>query len=79
MRGGDGPERPFGDMCMAPGCARCSTWPTPTATLAVIATGQSGNPASADWSDLLPAWRDGGTVTLGRVAVGPVTRLRLLP
>ena len=52
----------------------------PDRTLAMIATGQSGNPASGHWGDLLPAWRDGGMVTLRRVAdCGPVTRLRLLP
>ncbi len=38
----------------------------PDATLAVIATGQSGHPLSARWGDLLPAWRDGGMVRLGR-------------
>lgn len=38
----------------------------PDATLAVIATGQSGHPLSRGWGDLLPAWRDGGMVALGR-------------
>jgi penicillin G amidase len=53
----------------------------PDRTLAVIATGQSGHPLSRHWGDLLPAWRDGGTVALGRApAAGAVTgRLRLLP
>ena len=77
MRGGEGPDR--WTHVHGAGLRLVADLADPDRTLAVIATGQSGNPASADWSDLLPAWRDGGTVTLGRVAVGPVTRLRLLP
>jgi penicillin amidase len=37
----------------------------PDRTLAIIATGQSGHPLSGHWGDLLPAWRDGGTLVLG--------------
>ena len=48
-------------------------------TLAVIATGQSGHPLSMHWADLLPAWRDGGTIRLDRMPPGPTSRLRLLP
>ena len=51
--------RPRSPMSMAPGCGWWPTWPIPTATLAIIATGQSGNPASGHWGDLLPLWRDG--------------------
>jgi len=38
---------------------------SPTAALAVIATGQSGNPLSEHWGDMLQPWRDGGVVSLG--------------
>jgi penicillin amidase len=51
----------------------------PDSTLAVIATGQSGHPLSPHWSDLLPAWRDGGTIRLGRTPSGSTLRLQLLP
>jgi penicillin amidase len=51
----------------------------PDATLAVIATGQSGRPLSAHWGDLLPLWRDGGTVALGCAPDGGSGRFRLLP
>jgi penicillin amidase len=49
------------------------------ATLAIIATGQSGHPLSPHWGDLLPAWRDGGTVALNRAPEGETARFRLLP
>ena len=51
----------------------------PDRTLAVIATGQSGHPLSARWGDLLPLWRDGGTVALGRAPDGEGGRFRLQP
>jgi penicillin G amidase len=51
----------------------------PDRTLAIIATGQSGHPLSAHWGDLLPAWRDGRTVALGRAPEGESGRFRLLP
>ncbi|MBD0271000.1 MAG: penicillin acylase family protein [Acetobacteraceae bacterium] len=53
----------------------------PDRTLAVIATGQSAHPLSRHWGDLLPAWRDGGTVLLGRVPADGREggRFRLLP
>ena len=51
--------------------------------LPVLATGQSGNPHSRHWGDLLPAWRDGRTVSLGRAAPDDGGdrggRFRLLP
>ncbi len=51
----------------------------PDRTLAAIATGQSGHPLSARWGDLLPMWRDGGTVALGRAPDGEGGRFRLTP
>ena len=53
----------------------------PDRTFAVIATGQSAHPLSRHWGDLLPAWRDGATVSLGRAAEGGGEggRFRLLP
>jgi penicillin amidase len=52
----------------------------PDRTLAVIATGQSGHPLSRHWGDLLPAWRDGATISLGRHPDGDGGgRFRLLP
>lgn len=48
-------------------------------TAAMVATGQSGHPLSARWGDLLPAWRDGGTVTLGRASDGETGRFRFAP
>lgn len=51
----------------------------PDRTLAVIATGQSGNPLSTRWGDLLPLWQRGGTVALGRNPEGVAGHLRLQP
>ncbi len=51
----------------------------PDSTLAVIATGQSGHPLSPHWDDLLPTWRDGSAIRLGRAPSGPAGRFRLLP
>jgi penicillin amidase len=51
----------------------------PDSTLAVIATGQSGHPLSPHWDDLLPTWRDGSAIRLGRVPSGPAGRFQLLP
>ncbi|TDG16692.1 penicillin acylase family protein [Paracraurococcus ruber] len=51
----------------------------PDATFAVIATGQSGHPASRHWGDLLPLWRDGGMITLRRAADAIGGRIRLDP
>jgi penicillin amidase len=51
----------------------------PDSTLAIIATGQSGHPLAAHWSDLLPAWRDGEMIRLSRSPPDPASRLRLLP
>lgn len=51
----------------------------PDGTRAVIATGQSGNPASGHWGDLLPFWREGRMIALrqapealqGRISLNP--------
>lgn len=51
----------------------------PDRTLASIATGQSGHPLSAHWGSLLPGWRDGRTVALGRAPDGEGARFRLVP
>ncbi|MBC4017533.1 penicillin acylase family protein [Siccirubricoccus deserti] len=51
----------------------------PDATLASIATGQSGNPLSAHWGDLLAGWRDGRPTRLGRLPEGAGGHLALVP
>jgi penicillin amidase len=76
-RGGQGPE-PWAHVHGA-GLRLVADLGDPDATLAVIATGQSGHPFSAHWGDLLAPWRDGGTLALGRQVPGQATRLRLLP
>jgi penicillin amidase len=48
-------------------------------TLAIIATGQSGNPFTPHWGDLMPAWRDGGTLLLGRQPAGVSAEFRFTP
>jgi penicillin amidase len=77
MRGGEGPEG-FAHVHGA-GLRLVADLADPEATLAVIATGQSGHPLSAHWGDLLAPWRDGGMIRLGRAATGPVIRLRPAP
>jgi len=52
---------------------------SPDGIAAVIATGQSGHPLSAHWGDLLPLWRDGGMVPLGRVPTRITGRIALSP
>jgi penicillin amidase len=51
----------------------------PEATLASIATGQSGHPLSRPWGDLLAGWQEGRTVRLGRAAGEPSAQLHLSP
>ncbi|MBX9699065.1 MAG: penicillin acylase family protein, partial [Acetobacteraceae bacterium] len=51
----------------------------PDATLAVIATGQSGHPLSAHWGDLLEYWRGGTMLRLDRVPATEAGRITLLP
>lgn len=51
----------------------------PDRTFAIIATGQSGHPASAHWGDQLARWRDGGMITLGRAPNELRGRIRLDP
>lgn len=49
------------------------------ATLAIIATGQSGNPLSRHWGNLLLPWRDGEPLRLTREPAEVSGRLTLLP
>ena len=49
------------------------------ATLAIIATGQSGHPLSRHWGDLLLPWRDGGMLRLTREPARAAGRLILTP
>jgi penicillin amidase len=49
------------------------------ATLAMIATGQSGNPLSRHWGDLLRPWRDGETLRLTREPAAVAGRVTLSP
>jgi len=62
-----------------PGLRLVADLSNPDATLAMIATGQSGNPLSQHWGDLLPPWRDGRTIMLGRNAEAPAGSLTLTP
>ena len=78
MRGGAGQIGPWQHVHGA-GLRLVADLSDPDRTLAVIATGQSGHPLSAHWGDLLPAWRNGGTVALGRAPEGESGRFRLLP
>lgn len=48
-------------------------------TFASIATGQSGNPLSPHWGDLLPGWRDFRPVALARTPAAVGGRIRLSP
>ncbi|RAI59133.1 penicillin acylase family protein [Roseicella frigidaeris] len=74
---GRGPD-PFADIHGA-GLRLVADLADPDRTLAIIATGQSGHPLSAHWGDLLPLWRDGGMVALGRLAGRPRGRITLNP
>lgn len=49
----------------------------PAGAFAIIATGQSGHPMSAHWSDQLARWRDGALLRLGPGAAGG--RITLAP
>ncbi|MGG5820866.1 penicillin acylase family protein [Falsiroseomonas sp. HW251] len=51
----------------------------PEGALAMIATGQSGNPLSDHWGDLLERWRDGDVLRLGRVPDREAGLIRLSP
>jgi penicillin amidase len=51
----------------------------PDATLAVIATGQSGNPASRHWGDLLAPWQAGRMLALRKAPETLEGRITLTP
>ena len=51
----------------------------PDATLAVIATGQSGNPASTHWGDQLAPWREGRMLALSKAPERLEGRITLTP
>ncbi len=51
----------------------------PEATLAIIATGQSGHPLSRHWGDLLPLWRDGQVLRLTRQPAAAAGLIQLSP
>ncbi len=51
----------------------------PDGLLAVIGTGQSGNPASAHWGDMLGWWRDGTMLRLAREPAVVLGRVELRP
>ena len=42
----------------APGCASSPIWPTPAGSRMIAVPGQSGNPLSPHFADLLQRWRD---------------------
>ena len=77
LRGGSGPQR-FANVHGA-GLRLVADLADPDRTLAVIATGQSGNPLSRHWGDLLAAWHDGRTVTLTRAPDSVAGQIRLTP
>jgi penicillin amidase len=51
----------------------------PSGTHAIIATGQSGHPMSAQWADQLQGWRDGAMARLGLPTGAPGGRVVLAP
>ncbi|MDB5414785.1 MAG: penicillin amidase [Rubritepida sp.] len=51
----------------------------PDGIFAIIATGQSGNPASSHWGDLLESWRGGVVRRLTREPAEVSARIRLAP
>jgi penicillin amidase len=59
------PERPFAHVHGA-GFRAVYDLSDLSRSLFIIATGQSGNPLSSHYGDLLRAWRDGGWIRLGR-------------
>jgi penicillin G amidase len=74
---GYGPE-PFAHVHGA-GLRLVADLADPDATLAVIATGQSGNPASAHWGALLAPWRDGRMLPLRKAPEALEGRITLNP
>lgn len=52
---------------------------TPDGLFAIIGTGQSGNPLSSHWGDLLDPWHDGRLRRIGREPADTSGRIRLAP
>jgi penicillin amidase len=52
---------------------------TPDGIHAIIATGQSGNPFSGHWGDLLGSWHEGRLRQIPREPAGTAGRIRLTP
>jgi penicillin amidase len=77
-RGGAGGANPWAHVHGA-GLRLVADLADPDATLASIATGQSGHPLSSHWGDLLAGWRDGAMIRLGREPEGVEGRIRLIP
>lgn len=77
LRGGEGPEG-FAHVQGA-GLRLVADLASPDGLLAIIATGQSGNPLSPHWDDLFPLWREGQVLRLtaapgalsGRISLRP--------
>ncbi|MBL6455175.1 penicillin acylase family protein [Belnapia sp. T6] len=77
LRGGTGPEA--WEHVHGAGLRLVADLADPDATFAIIATGQSGHPLSLHWGDLLPIWRDGGMVALGRSMAEGAPAIQLMP
>jgi len=75
---GSGPGGPWAHVHGA-GLRLVADLADPDRTLAMIATGQSGNPLSSHWGDMLKPWQRGGTIALGRKPGSVAGRLRLQP
>ncbi|WP_424812356.1 penicillin acylase family protein [Roseococcus sp. YIM B11640] len=52
---------------------------SPDGIYAIVSTGQSGNPVSRHWGDLLPDWHEGHLRRLTREPDGVTGRIRLAP
>lgn len=78
-RGGAGPDAQRFQHVHGAGLRLVADLADPEATLAVIATGQSGHPLSAHWGDLLAAWRDGAMRRLGAEPGRVTGRITLAP
>ncbi|HSR72268.1 MAG TPA: penicillin acylase family protein, partial [Kiloniellales bacterium] len=71
-------EAPFANL-HGPGYRAFYDMAEPEESLYMIATGQSGNPLSAHWGDLVPLWRDGDYLKLDGRGTAQADRLVLTP